>query len=150
MTTLSDAAAVAVAKLNGEKAQPEKLRKLNNKGQKKLTSEGPSGARSITLDQIQKDKLTQISAANWSTQVVSRADKPAFNAGLVKQIYDDELVSKTKRTVPLQRVMLLEISQYLENYLWPNFDGESASFEHVMSIILMVNEKVRSLFCRTF
>ncbi|KAJ4711514.1 hypothetical protein OWV82_017526 [Melia azedarach] len=39
--------------------------------------------------------------------------------------------------------MILEVSQYLENYLWPNFDAESASFEHVMSIILMVNEKFR-------
>ena len=39
--------------------------------------------------------------------------------------------------------MLLEISQYLENYLWPNFDEETATYQHVMSIILMVNEKFR-------
>lgn len=39
--------------------------------------------------------------------------------------------------------MLLEISQYLENYLWPNFDEETATFQHVMSIIIMVNEKFR-------
>ncbi|KAL5203408.1 hypothetical protein ABZP36_014360 [Zizania latifolia] len=39
--------------------------------------------------------------------------------------------------------MILEVSQYLENYLWPNFDSDSASFEHVMSMILMVNEKFR-------
>lgn len=45
--------------------------------------------------------------------------------------------------MPLQRVMILEVSQYLENYLWPNFDPESATFEHVMSMILMVNEKFR-------
>lgn len=44
--------------------------------------------------------------------------------------------------MPLQRVMILEVSQYLENYLWPNFDPETATFEHVMSMILMVNEKV--------
>nr|POE51333.1 intron-binding protein aquarius [Quercus suber] len=37
--------------------------------------------------------------------------------------------------------MILEVSQYLENYLWPNFDPNKASFEHVMSMILMVNEK---------
>jgi hypothetical protein len=40
--------------------------------------------------------------------------------------------------------MLLEVSQYLENYLVPHFDPDSASFEHVMSIVLMVNEKFRS------
>lgn len=39
--------------------------------------------------------------------------------------------------------MLLEISQYLENYLWPNFNEETATYEHIMSIILMVNEKFR-------
>uniref|UniRef100_A0A7N2KPZ4 RNA helicase aquarius N-terminal domain-containing protein n=1 Tax=Quercus lobata TaxID=97700 RepID=A0A7N2KPZ4_QUELO len=38
--------------------------------------------------------------------------------------------------------MILEVSQYLENYLWPNFDPDAASFEHVMSMILMVNEKI--------
>lgn len=43
----------------------------------------------------------------------------------------------------LQRVMILEVSQYLENYLWPNFDPELAGFEHVMSMILMINEKFR-------
>lgn len=44
--------------------------------------------------------------------------------------------------MPLQRVMILEVSQYLENYLWPNFDPETTSFEHVMSMILLTNEKV--------
>lgn len=44
--------------------------------------------------------------------------------------------------MPLQRVMILEVSQYLENYLLPNFDQETATFEHVMSMILMINEKV--------
>lgn len=38
--------------------------------------------------------------------------------------------------------MILEVSQYLENYLWPYFDPETATFEHVMSMILMINEKV--------
>jgi len=42
-----------------------------------------------------------------------------------------------------RRVQLLEVSQYLEAYLWPNFDGAAASWEHVMSIILMLNEKFR-------
>ncbi|KAG5054022.1 hypothetical protein JHK85_006532 [Glycine max] len=39
--------------------------------------------------------------------------------------------------------MILEVSQYLENYLWPYFDPLTATFEHVMSIIIMVNEKFR-------
>ncbi|KAJ6414434.1 hypothetical protein OIU84_003434 [Salix udensis] len=68
----------------------------------------------------------------------------AFDAELVKKIYETELkVKEGRKTVPLQRVMILEVSQYLENYLWPNFDPETATFEHVMSMILMINEKFR-------
>lgn len=37
---------------------------------------------------------------------------------------------------------MLEISQYLENYLWPNFD-EKSSHAHVMSIVYVLNEKFR-------
>lgn len=52
-----------------------------------------------------------------------------------------------RKPVPLQRVMILEVSQYLENYLLPNFSPDTASFEHVMSMILMVNEKVLWYLC---
>lgn len=38
--------------------------------------------------------------------------------------------------------MLLEFSQYLENYLWPNYSTD-ASDAHVLSIVVMVNEKFR-------
>lgn len=70
-------------------------------------------------------------------------EKKPFNPDLVKEIYETELlVKKGRKPVPLQRVMILEVSQYLENYLWPNFDHQSATFEHVMSMIIMVNEKV--------
>lgn len=38
--------------------------------------------------------------------------------------------------------MVLEFSQYLENYLWPNYKP-GASHSHVMSIVVMLNEKFR-------
>ncbi|MCD9642981.1 hypothetical protein HAX54_030079 [Datura stramonium] len=93
---------------------------------------------SITLAEIQRDRLTKIAASNWA----KTEEKKPFSPELVKEIYDTELTVKGgRKTVPLQRVMILEVSQYLENYLWPNFDPEASSFEHVMSMILMVNEK---------
>ncbi|KAF5195306.1 Rna helicase aquarius [Thalictrum thalictroides] len=96
---------------------------------------------SITLDEIQTDRLTKIAAENWSKTSVSVS---TFSNELVKEIYETELLVKTgSKPVYTQRVTMLEISQYLENYLWPNFDSETASFEHVMSMILMVNEKFR-------
>jgi intron-binding protein aquarius len=39
--------------------------------------------------------------------------------------------------------MMLEFSQYLENYLWPNYKAETASRAHMMSIVVMLNEKFR-------
>lgn len=39
--------------------------------------------------------------------------------------------------------MILEFSQYLENYLWPNYNSVTAPFAHTMSIVIMLNEKFR-------
>ncbi|BBN15051.1 intron-binding protein aquarius [Marchantia polymorpha subsp. ruderalis] len=104
---------------------------------------GPMPGKAITLNEIQRDKITRIAEANWSVTKGNKS-KPVFSAELVDEIYRKELTLTTgSKTVPLQRVMVLEISQYLENYLWPNFDPATATFEHVMSIILMVNEKFR-------
>uniref|UniRef100_A0A1D1XQ76 Intron-binding protein aquarius n=1 Tax=Anthurium amnicola TaxID=1678845 RepID=A0A1D1XQ76_9ARAE len=100
---------------------------------------GVTLSASITLSEIQRDRVTKIAAANWS--------KPAagFKPDLVREIYETELLLARggRKTVPLQRVMILEVSQYLENYLWPHFDPGTASFEHIMSMVLMVNEKFR-------
>lgn len=109
-----------------------------------LQSEKPPPAAAlagpITLSEIQRDRLTRIAAAHWGP---SPSD-PDFKPELVKDIYHTELLvaGRGRKTVPLHRVMILEVSQYLENYLWPNFHPDSATFEHVMSIILMLNEKV--------
>ncbi|KAG8363690.1 hypothetical protein BUALT_Bualt19G0048600 [Buddleja alternifolia] len=98
---------------------------------------------SVTLSEIQRDHLTKIAADNWAKTADSVPKKP-FSPDLVSEIYYTELTIKGgRKPVPLQRVMILEVSQYLENYLWPNFNPETASFEHVMSMILMVNEKFR-------
>ncbi|CAL4939706.1 unnamed protein product [Urochloa decumbens] len=100
-----------------------------------------TGGASITLLDIQRDRLTRVAAEHWGTLAAAGA----FDADLVRKIYATELrvEGRGRKTVPLHRVMILEVSQYLENYLWPHFDPADASFEHVMSIILMVNEKFR-------
>lgn len=98
---------------------------------------------SITLSEIQRDRLTKIAAENWSKAGDGLQLRKDFDPELVKTIYQTELlVTGGRKPVPLQRVMILEVSQYLENYLWPNFDPETSTFEHVMSMVLMVNEKV--------
>nr|CAD7416263.1 unnamed protein product [Timema poppensis] len=43
----------------------------------------------------------------------------------------------------IRRIMMLEFSQYLENYLWPNYVTGTSSHAHMMSIVVMINEKFR-------
>lgn len=93
--------------------------------------------------QIALDKLTKTAEENWSTAAKSKENPPAFQPDLVVSIYNEELGGNSEQAPAMKRAVLLEISQYLENYLWPNFDGTTATFEHVMSMILMVNEKFR-------
>lgn len=120
--------------------QPSTPQLPENPPESKPGSNFPS---SITLTEIQRDRLTKIAAANWAKTSDAVSKKP-FSAELVKEIYYTELTVKGgRKPVPLQRVMILEVSQYLENYLFPNFDPETATFEHVMSMILMINEKFR-------
>ncbi|XAR61582.1 hypothetical protein NMG60_11016040 [Bertholletia excelsa] len=105
---------------------------------------GSNLLNSITLVEIQQDRLTKIAAANWSNTSGGDPLKKPFSPELVKEIYETELLVKGgRKPVPLHRVMILEVSQYLENYLWPNFDPDTSTFEHVMSMILMINEKFR-------
>lgn len=61
----------------------------------------------------------------------------------MENIYKSELSGGSPDAPSLRRVMVLEVSQYLERYLWPNFDPEHAVFAEIMSAVLMVNEKFR-------
>jgi hypothetical protein len=40
-------------------------------------------------------------------------------------------------------IMMQEFSQDLENYLWPNYVTSKSSHAHMMSIVIMINEKFR-------
>lgn len=57
-----------------------------------------------------------------------------FDAEVVASVYRDDLGSGN---FDVSRVMLLEFSCFLENYLWPNFDEATSSYEHVMCIVLV-------------
>ncbi|GFR52138.1 hypothetical protein Agub_g14653, partial [Astrephomene gubernaculifera] len=102
----------------------------------------PKGSQ-LTVAEIATDKLTKLARRNWSNEARAQDKPPEFKPKLVQSIYRTELGGGSSRGPSLRRVMMLEVSQYLENYLWPNFDPETASFEHVMSILLMINEKFR-------
>lgn len=93
-----------------------------------------------TVAQIKSDKLTLLANQYWSPPHENDEKRLPFNPDIIVDIYRNEIIG---RSAKLRNIILLEFSQYLENYLWPNFDAASSSFEHVMSIVFMCNEKFR-------
>ncbi len=66
--------------------------------------------------QIESDSLTKTARENWAAE-----EPAAYSAELVAKIYAAELNGGKPQPPKLRRIMLLEISQYLENYLIPHF-----------------------------
>ncbi|CAO0789808.1 unnamed protein product [Mucor circinelloides] len=83
----------------------------------------------LTLADIQSDSIAHIAEkhfSSWDPQVVENVFKNELEPSLFSP----------------RKLLLLEYCQYLEKFLWPNYD-ENASLNHVLSICLMVNEKAR-------
>ena len=108
------------------------------------TDVGDSGPRfkgrkyAPTIDQINQDRLTSLSNKYWSPHTVKQ--HATYTPDVIEDIYKTDLSSQEPT---MRRTTLLEYSQYLENYLWPNFKAERCSKAQVMSIVMMVNEKFR-------
>ena len=91
-----------------------------------------------TTHQMMHDHLSKLAVANWCEDALK--NKVKFDINLVKDIYKNELAESNFST---KRIMLLEFSQYLENYLWPNYSPLVFCHEYVMTIACMINEKYR-------
>ncbi|CAD7092555.1 unnamed protein product [Hermetia illucens] len=92
----------------------------------------------VTVSQINADVISQLANVYWSPE--TQTEHRPFDASVIENVYTNE-IANSKHSV--RRVMMLEFSQYLENYLWPNYKAESSSHAHMMSIVVMVNEKFR-------
>ncbi|KAJ1567837.1 hypothetical protein HK405_004599 [Cladochytrium tenue] len=104
------------------------------KGRKAATPRRQKGKRGAEAEAPTDDDGDAQSAAGTA------AVRPAFDAELVSKIWKEELVASG---FALQPIMLLEFSQYLEEYLWPNYNPEESSLDHTLSIVVMLNEKYR-------
>ncbi|XP_073950927.1 RNA helicase aquarius-like [Choristoneura fumiferana] len=91
-----------------------------------------------TLSQINADRITQLANQYWSPQ--TEDSHLPYDAGIVESIYQAEILGSN---FSVRRIMMLEFSQYLECYLWPQYRGGEATRAHMMSIIVMINEKFR-------
>ncbi|KAK7100268.1 RNA helicase aquarius-like [Littorina saxatilis] len=103
----------------------------------KAKPKGKKNTSAVTVEQIQEDRLTQLANEFWSDPAL-RQNKP-FNSQIVEDVYQKEMIGTDFST---KRLMMLEFSRYLENYLWPHF-SEKVSVSHVMQIVAIVNEKFR-------
>ncbi|XP_053671136.1 RNA helicase aquarius [Anopheles nili] len=92
----------------------------------------------ITISQINADEITFLANRFWAPD--TSASHEPFSPRIIEDIYRKEICDARHS---LRRIMMLEFSQYLENYLWPNFSGEKSTRAHLMSIVAMVNEKFR-------
>ncbi|KAJ8912547.1 hypothetical protein NQ315_006618 [Exocentrus adspersus] len=90
-----------------------------------------------TVQQIISDRITQLAEKYWSPN--SQEQHLAFDPDVIEDIYMQDIRGSN---FSIRRIMVLEFSQYLENYLWPNYKP-GASQAHMLSIVIMVNEKFR-------
>ncbi|PSC68726.1 Intron-binding aquarius [Micractinium conductrix] len=88
-----------------------------------------------------------LAEANWSARALAaEGGAPEYDPQLVAKIYKEELGGGGDKPPASRRVQLLEISQYLENYLARHLAAGlagPAAYEHVMSTLLLVNQKFR-------
>ncbi|KAJ3021256.1 hypothetical protein HKX48_008885 [Thoreauomyces humboldtii] len=97
-----------------------------------------------TVKEIQGDEITKLAAAHWLEGHVPATGDAA--EAVVQTIWTQHL---SMCSFSLRKVMMLEFSQYLEKFLWPTFVPRStkgrtkSSVVHVLSLVVMVNEKFR-------
>ncbi|EDV21748.1 uncharacterized protein TRIADDRAFT_30088, partial [Trichoplax adhaerens] len=90
-----------------------------------------------TVQQIQNDVLTEYAIKYWAPH---SSEKAPYDPEIIEKIYKEEMLGSK---FSIRRMVLLEFSQYLENYLWPHYDPQKASISHIISITVMINEKFR-------
>lgn len=116
-----------------------------------------SSSAAATVDEILSHRLTLLAKKTWP----DASSSSSFDAALVKRIYNEDLLEAdatlngdfaatgepegANGALGNGSSTILELSHYLENYLWPHFsskkDSSSSSVEHILSIIIMINEK---------
>lgn len=63
-----------------------------------------------------------------------------YDAVIIEDVYRSEICQSEHAN---RRIVMLEFSQYLEQYLWPNYVAGQSSRAHALSIVVMMNEKYR-------
>uniref|UniRef100_A0A914V800 Intron-binding protein aquarius n=3 Tax=Plectus sambesii TaxID=2011161 RepID=A0A914V800_9BILA len=105
---------------------------------RKSDSGGKKSLKGVpTVEAIQKTEINEMAVKYWAPYVKKHLP---FDAKIVQHLYTNELLGSL---FSHNKVVLLEFSQYLEAFLWPNYNPKTSPNEHLLSIIAMVNEKYR-------
>lgn len=94
-------------------------------------------AAAPSVSQINAEYVTQLANKYWAPHA---KNKLPFDPKVMEDVYEKEIL---KSKFAIRKIMLLEFSQYLENYLWVNYTAEVSSNAYLMSICCIVNEKFR-------
>ncbi|XP_052836457.1 RNA helicase aquarius [Drosophila gunungcola] len=96
-------------------------------------------AGALTVAQLNSDVIWQLASQYWTPD--TKADHLPYSAKIIERIYNEEIGGGSGHSA--RRINMLEFSQYLEQYLWPHYQRETATHAHLMSIVIMANEKFR-------
>ena len=83
-------------------------------------------------------EIADLAAAHWGADATS-----TYSEEVVERLYSTYLASGKGGRAHAMKLQRLEMSGYLENYLWKHFDAATASWTHVMSAAALVNVKFR-------
>ena len=93
--------------------------------------------KSLTVQQLSTDPITGLGQEFWSP--ATKGHHKPFDPQVVESVYKKEIKGTNFNS---SRIVVLELSQYLESYLWPNY-SHNASSTHMLSVIILVNQKFR-------
>lgn len=96
----------------------------------------------FSSSEIFQESLVQFAHDTWAFGRAEASISLQYDAKVVEHVYQHEL-GGGQRDPPARSLALLELSMYLEKYLWPFYKPKSMGPSYFMSIMLMVNEKAR-------
>ena len=116
------------------------------------TDSTPAGnGRPLTVSDLLADTLTPLANAYWAP---GQPTHLPFDASLIPKLYTDHIApANAASTAASSALQVLELSAYLENFLWRHFPlppDPPASQAHLQSIVALVNEKFRTSLLHPF
>ncbi|EFA84916.1 intron-binding protein [Heterostelium album PN500] len=126
----------------------------NNNGNSNSNS-NHSKVGTLTVSSVISDRITQISAQHWLSGDQSATNE--YQSQLVHDLLYNDILNESNNNRD-RTLALLELSHYLENYLWPHFkkqhnnnnsnkdskdSNNNVNNDLIWSIIIMINEKAK-------